>query len=498
MNGSEFRKTLGQRLSVGFDGFTVPDEFAQLVREYKVGNVILFRRNIQSRDQLRRLCADLTELILRETGLPPFIMLDEECGSVSRLAHIGTPTPSAMAIGATGDPSNAHAVGRMIGEELRAVGVNFNLAPVLDVNTNPLNPVIGIRSFGGAPEQVAAMGVAYARGLQEAGVIACGKHFPGHGDTAVDSHIGLPLVEKSADEVRRLELVSFRAAIAAGIDAIMSAHVIFPALEPDRVPSTVSRQVLTGLLREELGFKGLIISDGMEMRAVMDMFGIENASCRALNAGVDVALICHSAQQASDTMDYIECAVAAGTFDLAQNDASFARIAAVKARMDTSFGDPAVFGSEDHKAQSRAILRSAIRVLHAPDGQPLPGMANALFFGAPNQQASQASDAEELDAARECAVRLGGTYVSDALARRDELLATAKGMRAVLLLSHNAANLADLIALGNALAEAGAAVTAVAMTTPYCLDAVSDRAWKLAVYQYDMMGIIALTDVLRG
>lgn len=494
----ESRRALGQRLSVGFDGFTVPDGFARLVREYKVGNVILFRRNIQSADQLRRLCADLTGLILRETGLPPFIMLDEECGSVSRLAHIGTPTPSAMAIGATGDPANAYAVGRMIGEELRAVGVNFNLAPILDVNTNPLNPVIGIRSFGGDPAKVAEMGVAYARGLQEAGVVACGKHFPGHGDTATDSHIGLPLVDKTADEVRRMELVSFRAAIAAGIDAIMSAHVIFPALEPDRVPSTVSRRVLTGLLRGELGFAGLIVSDGMEMRAVMDMFGIEDATCRALNAGVDVALICHSAQQATDTIDYIERAVAAGTFDLAQNDASYARIAAAKARLNQTPSDPAAFGSEAHKAQARAILRDAIRVLHAPEDQPLPDMKDALFFGAANRQASQASDAEALDAARECARLLGGTYVPTAVDRRDELLARAAGMKAVLLLAHNAPDLAELIALGNALAEAGARVTAVAMTTPYCLDAVSGKAWKLAVYQYDMMGVSALADVLRG
>lgn len=231
-------------------------------------------------------------------------MLDEESGSVSRLSHIAAPTPSALAIGATGEPENARAIGRLIGQELSSVGVNFNLAPVLDVMINPMNQLIGVRSFGVTPERVAEMGVAYMEGLQSTGVFACGKHFPGHGDTCVDSHIGLPVIEKPQESIRAVELVPFKAAIDKGVKAIMSAHVIFPAFEPERKPATVSRAVMTDLLRDELQFKGIIVSDGMEMQAIMDLYGIEDGVYRALTAGVDICLVCHSPQQAHDAMEY--------------------------------------------------------------------------------------------------------------------------------------------------------------------------------------------------
>ena len=496
---TELAYSLGQRLAVGFDGPEIPEEFAELVRTYHVGNVILFRRNVVSGAQLRRLCAELNALILQETGLPPFIMMDEECGSVSRLAHIGTPTPGAMAIGATGSAANAYAVGHMIGEELRSVGVNLNLAPVLDANTNPDNPVIGVRSFGGDPALVSEMGIAYARGLQEAGVLACGKHFPGHGDTETDSHIGLPVVEKSAEEVRRVELASFRAAIGAGIDAMMTAHVIFPALEPERIPATVSRRVLTGLLREEMGFDGLIISDGMEMKAVMDLYGIEDATRRALNAGVDVALICHSAKQASDTLELLYRAAEDGGLDLAAHDAAMARIRRAKARLGVSQGDPAAFGSENHRAQAWQIMREAVRVLHAPEGKTLPVLGqDALFFGTDCVEMSQASDAESMNAAKALAEALGGTWLPDPLACRAALLDSACGRKIVLTLAHSDPDLSDQISLGNALADAGAQVIAVAMTTPYCLDLLSDRVWKAAAYQYDRLSLAAVAKLLGG
>ena len=264
---------IGQRLCVGFDGLTAPQEYIDLVCRYKVGNVILFRRNAGSFYQLRRLCAELHRMIRWETGHAPYIMIDEECGRVSRLAHIAAPTPCAMAIGATNDPENAYRIGRMIGEELRAVGVNFNLAPVLDCLINPLSP-IGNRCFATDPQKAADFGTAYLRGLQETGVLACAKHFPGLGGTPVDSHLSLPVIEKSAGEAESTELVSFRAAVEAGVMGIMSAHVAFPAFEPERIPGTVSRKVITGLIRDRMHFGGIILSDGMEMNAVKDLFGI--------------------------------------------------------------------------------------------------------------------------------------------------------------------------------------------------------------------------------
>ena len=371
---------------MGFDGYVIPEEYRALVREYKIGNTVLFRRNVRDFGQLKALCADLRELISGETGLEPFILIDEECGSVSRLAHIAAQTPCAMAIGATDDPENAYRIGRLIGEELRAVGVNFNNAPDLDCFTNPDNTVIGNRSFSGDPQKAALFGVRYAQGLMDAGVIACGKHFPGHGDTAQDSHLDLPVVEKDAETVRKTELVPFQAAIDAGIDAIMSSHVVFPAFEPERVPSTVSRRVMTGLLRDEMGFGGLIVSDGMEMIAVMNLFGIEEATRRALEAGVDVAEICHSAEQAASTMRLLLAAYEDGRLDHAQARESFERIAAKKATLPPPTGDADFFGNAAQRELARGIMDAAVKVLHAPGGEALPavGIGGTRRYSAPD------------------------------------------------------------------------------------------------------------------
>ena len=486
----EIRRLLGQRLSVGFDGFTVPDEYRALVRKYKIGNAILFRRNVRDFEQLKALCADLRALISEEMGLEPFIMIDEECGSVSRLAHIAAPTPCAMAIGATDDPENAYRVGRLVGEELRAVGVNFNLAPDLDCFTNPDSSVIGNRSFAHEPEKAALFGARYARGLRDAGVVACGKHFPGHGDTAQDSHLDLPIVDKSAEAVRATELVPFQAAIRDGIDAIMSAHVVFPAFEPERVPSTVSRRVMTGLLREEMGFKGLIVSDGMEMNAVMNLFGIEEATRRALAAGVDVALVCHSAAQAASTMERLLAAYDEGALDPAEVRASYDRIAAKKATLQAPTGDGGFFGSEAQRALARGIMEDAVTVLRAPEGAALPTVdGETLFIGLPARAVTLANDDVPLDAAALCAEAFGG--------RRDEIHGRqmAKTVVAVFTRHPDRDALADRV---RRLAEEGARVIAVSMNTPRCLSGLPDSVWQIGAWQYDALAVEALIRRLGG
>ena len=188
----DLRWQVGQKLAVGFPGTEVPQALRELVAEYKIGNIILFEENIRDAAQLRRLCGELRTLIATHTGLPPLISIDQEGGVVSRLKGDCALAPSAMGVAATGDPVNAHRAGEITGRELRALGVNFDLAPVMDVNSNPRNPVIGARSYGARPEDVCDYGTAMIRGLQAGGVRCCAKHFPGHGDTAVDSHLGLP------------------------------------------------------------------------------------------------------------------------------------------------------------------------------------------------------------------------------------------------------------------------------------------------------------------
>ena len=208
---SEARLILGQLLAAGFDGPVIPPEFERLVRQYKVGSVILFKRNVESFEQLRALCGDLRALIEGETGHAPIIMAGEEGGSVSRVAHIAAQTPCPMAVGATGDRRNARILGKIAGEELRAVGIGMALGPVLDCCANPDNRVIGNRSFGEDPGRVSQFGVEYMLGVREAGVLCCGKHFPGHGDTAVDSHLALPVINKPEAAFRKTDLPPFAA-----------------------------------------------------------------------------------------------------------------------------------------------------------------------------------------------------------------------------------------------------------------------------------------------
>ena len=259
-------------------------EYEATVQGCHLGGIVLFADNIGTPDETRALAARIQERCALP-GLPALIAVDQEGGRVRRLKDPATAFPSAMAVGATGDPAHAERWGLATARELRALGLNFDFAPVLDVNNNPANPVIGTRSYGEDPAAVARFGVAALTGLRAGGVAATGKHFPGHGDTGTDSHLDLPQIAGDLDRLRRVELPPFRAAIAAGIPAIMSSHIVFPALDPGGLPGTISRQILGGLLRDELGFDGVIVSDAMNMRAIADRWGIVDGAVRFIAAG---------------------------------------------------------------------------------------------------------------------------------------------------------------------------------------------------------------------
>ena len=482
---------IGQRLAVGFFGLTVPDDLAELVREYKVGNIILFRRNVQDYEQLRKLCADLRELIVRETGLEPFIMIDEECGRVSRLEHIATPTPCALAIGATNDPENARKIGRLIGEELRAAGVNVDLAPVVDCLTHP-EAAGGNRCFATEPEKVAEFGVAYIQGLQETGVLGCAKHFPGHGDTAVDSHLALPVVDKPEEEVWNLELVSFRAAFAAGVRCVMSAHVVFPAFEKERIPGTLSRNVITGLMRERLGFKGIIFSDAIEMNAVKDLFGIEEGTRRALAAGIDIALICHSIEQARDTCNYLYKALDNGTLDGGEAEERYRHIAESKQTLPLPAGTKDEFGSPAQKALAEEIMRKALKIWHAPEGKPLPPVgADTVFLGVSARAGSQASDDIPLDAAAVFADAFGGRRIG-----LDE--DAPAGTKSAVVFLNRHPDLDKAVEAACRLADAGLPVIAVSMNVPFCLKGLPESVWQVMAWEYDEFVLGPVMDLLKG
>ncbi|MFE2430255.1 glycoside hydrolase family 3 protein [Streptomyces sp. NPDC059373] len=272
-------------LQPGFQGTTAPEWLLRRLDE-GLGSVALFSRNIESPEQLAKLTAQL-----RDVRPDVLVAADEEGGDVTRLeARGGSSFPGNLALGAVDDAELTRSVAAELGRRLAACGVNFNWAPSADVNSDPDNPVIGVRSFGAEAWRVARHTAAYIEGLQSAGVAACTKHFPGHGDTAVDSHHALPRVDVPMATLRTRELMPFRAAVAVGTKAVMSAHIVVPAIDPDH-PGTLSRAVLTGLLREELGYDGLIVTDGIEMRAIADTYGIERGTVLALAAGADAICV---------------------------------------------------------------------------------------------------------------------------------------------------------------------------------------------------------------
>ncbi|MEU0275843.1 glycoside hydrolase family 3 protein [Streptomyces sp. NPDC006307] len=272
-------------LQPGFVGTTAPDWVRRRISE-GLRSVVLFGRNIVDGEQVAALTA-----ALRAENPELVIAIDEEAGDVTRLeAWSGATRPGNLALGAVDDTDLTERVARDIGRELHAAGISLNYAPSADVNSNPLNPVIGVRSFGARTDVVARHTAAWIRGLQSAGVAACVKHFPGHGDTAVDSHHGLPEISASAEEIARTALPPFVAAMEAGVRAVMSAHLLAPAYDGE-LPATLSRRVLTDLLRGELGFTGLVVTDGIEMGAVSGRYGIDGATVKALAAGADAVCV---------------------------------------------------------------------------------------------------------------------------------------------------------------------------------------------------------------
>lgn len=349
---------VGQLFVVGFDGFEPTEDLRTLLTEYRCGNVIYFSRNIDTPEQVATLSEELQGTAMEGgPGIPLFVTADQEGGVVSR-TDWGTELPAQMSMGASGDAELAREAGGAVGAELASIGVNFDLTPVLDVNNNPDNPVIGVRSFGEDPDLVGELGAAMAEGMQSEGVLACGKHFPGHGDTSADSHHELPVVDHDRERLDAVELAPFARSIDAGIDAIMTTHVSFPTITgDDETPATVSRAVQTELLREQLGFEGLVVTDGMEMSAIADGMGTPEGCVQAIEAGCDLLLVCHTPDTQQASVRAVIEAVESGRLDEARIDDAVERILAYKQRRSVGEGVPSVERWEATADRSRKTGR---------------------------------------------------------------------------------------------------------------------------------------------
>lgn len=289
VSSMSLEEKVGQLIHIGISGKTMRSGIESEIQKYHPGGVILFGINLGTANQVKELNNKLQKSSLKETGIPLLISIDQEGGRVVRLTHI-TQFPGAMAMGQTGQPGLARAVGFITASELKDFGFNLVLAPVLDINNNPQNPVINTRSYGSNTSTVTEMGLAYMEGVQMAGSIPVIKHFPGHGDTTVDSHHDLPTISRTLDQLKSKELIPFQEAINKNAPALMTAHILFPALD-QKYPATLSSRILQDLLRKELNFNGLIFTDAMEMKAIADRYETGESAILAIEAGVDVLLL---------------------------------------------------------------------------------------------------------------------------------------------------------------------------------------------------------------
>lgn len=343
MHATELLQTLtlsqkvAQLFMVGFDGLVPNSHIEEMLRVHQIGGIILFRRNVETPSQLAALNLGLQKINAEQSKVPLLIGTDQEGGMVMRIEQGVTPLPSAMAFKSTGSEADCEALTKAGNAELKSLGININFAPVLDINNNPQNPVIGVRAYGETVGEVCQFGLAALRGMQSAGMAATAKHFPGHGDTAVDSHHGMPVVAHDRVRLDAVELAPFSAAFGAGLDALMTAHVAFPAIESDLAkPATISYATLTGLLRNELAYQGVVITDCLEMDAIGKGVGTVAGAVLAIQAGADIVLISHSPVKQAAAFAAVLQAVEVGDISLARLDESVLRILALKQRYQMS------------------------------------------------------------------------------------------------------------------------------------------------------------------
>lgn len=498
----QLRLEIGQHFMVGFEGTELTPELERYLAEYKIGNIILFQRNVRNNEQLRRLCSDLQKCVGKHTGHGALIAIDQEGGTVIRLDSDGVNVSGAMAIAAAGGPELAGKAGRMTGRQLRSVGVNFDFAPVMDVNCNPDNPVIGVRSYGDTPEQVSAYGTEMIRGLQENRVLACAKHFPGHGDTDMDSHLSLPRVTKPVEQLERMELPPFVRAVEAGVAGIMTAHIIFPELEPEEVPATMSRRIITGLLRDRLGYDGLVVTDCMEMAAIATYYGTARGAVAALQAGADIVLVSHTAETAKEAVRAVEEAVRRGSISEDELRKSTERLLRIKTEYQIG-EEVTAYDNAGDLAQADEMLRRAVAGYRLPEEKVPDIGSNPLFASGRSYRATIVNNEEQrqLCFAARMAERYGGdSYVlpqAPSEAEIEELLSAAEGHSALVLGTFNGHLRREQRELLGRLDRVKTPVLVVAFGLPYDLQDAPAGVAGLAAWEYSDRSIEAVLAILK-
>ncbi len=505
---------IGQVLAIGFFEPMPSQETIDLIQRYHIGNIILFKRNIQDIQQVYELTQYLQQLA-REAGhrMPLLIMIDQENGMVRRFGQHATIFPGNMALGAIGSEQIAYDVALATGHELKALGINMNLAPDVDVNNNPTNPVIGVRSFGEDPELVARLGSAMVKGYHDAGIIATLKHFPGHGDTAVDSHLALPTIPYNLERLDAVELIPFKRAIEAGADAIMTAHMYLPLLmQGEMLPATISYEIVTQLLRERLGFQGVIVSDCMEMRAVSDIVGVEQGTIKALQAGVDLVLISHHFALQKSGIEAIHAALRDGTLTNERIQNAAERVLQLKARTLSwnalSSNGLAIISNETHQhlrdnayARSTTLVRDEEKLLplhlQAKQQLLLLFLQPTIFSGAVDtdfagdaliEHVQQRHSHVETLTITEQTMHMEAAKLQQAIARADLVIVVTANANQDSYQGH----------IVQQILHTGKTVIGIAAYNPYDLLAFPELGTYLVTYEYTRPAFAAVARVLFG
>lgn len=516
-------RKLARMIMVDIPGTTLSASERALLADPAWGGVILFARNCADRVQLAGLCADLHAAAGDQALL---VGIDQEGGSVNRFAFPESPmSPGNMALAATGSTEMAREAARLVGADLCELGFNLNFAPCVDTNCNPLNPIIGVRSFGEDPRMVARFGVAAAQGYREGGVIPTAKHFPGHGDTSLDTHLALAVVRHERERLDRVELHPFRVLVENGIEVIMTAHIVYPALSGDEaLPATLSPRILTGFLRDEWGFDGVIITDSMAMHAIARRFGTGEAAVMAVEAGADIVLACGTHESQLETHAALLQAAQEGRLTEERIDASLSRLARLHGQI-ARYRKAAEPLPADARERMLAITRAGITVVrderailpllrpggprpHA-DQPPVPPSSHAcrrLLLAAPSHVSRSPHGELGVPFPLARLLRHRGFEVDERLFSLLEptfdvagTVAAAEAAEAIVVCLHARDRLStEQEALVNGLCATGRPVVAVAINSPYVLAQVPAGAACVCTYSYTEVSMQALGDVLAG
>lgn len=498
VNEMTLKEKLGQLILPGFHSTTYDEHIKKLIEEYHVGNVILFTRNFESASQIRELTLKIHEQVIKHTGHIPFIAIDQEGGLVTRMMKDVTFAPGPMTASASIEDATYY-TGRMLAEDMIRLGMNLNLAPSLDVNNNPNNPVINVRSYSDDPKVVAKLGKRFIAGSKEFGVLACAKHFPGHGDCEVDSHLGLPTINYDLERIHNIEMYPFMENI--DVPAIMSAHIMFPAY--DIVPATLSRKILTNVLREELGYQGLILTDCLEMKAIADMYGTANGACMAVLAGADICDISHTLEYQIKALELLEEAVNDGRLPIEELDKKVERILKFKELtlpyLEKYFYNKEMKFSEENNQLAQKIVDNSLTLVKGKNAL----LTNNTLVIAPIAMAKTIIEDEfdERNLAKVLRKEFTNLDVKEFVSTiefKEEVLNSLSAYNNVIIFSYNAATSPKQVEFINAVLERKQEVTVISLKGPMDYNKYQNLNNYLCLYEYTPNSIRTVVKYLKN